>query len=244
VRVYAIPPLPTWRRLRDYIAAHGRGDTWLHWGGVKGFGAIVERDYYRWISGAAQAGLQVMVHVGEDGLPTLLAIYDCVRQEQHLADPRFRIEHGHDLAAALIPVMARAGVIASWQPPLLAQFDRRRPAPLNLFPCRALLAAGVPLAFGSDAQPEDPPAPLESLATALERAAPDGSRLTFDEALRAYTAGAAYAEFAEKDKGTLAPGMLADFVLFDRDFSRGPTRAIRQSRVRLTVVGGRVAYRE
>ena len=77
---------------------------------------------------------------------------------------------------------------------------------------------------------------------ALERAAPDGTRITLDEALRAFTLDAAYAEFAEKEKGSLEAGKLADFVLFDRDFSRGPAHGISASKVRMTVIGGRVAY--
>ncbi len=248
VRVYATPPLPAWRRLRDYIAAYGRGDAWLHWGALKGFGAIDGPSYYRWVSGASQAGLQVMVHVGDEtGLRTLLGVFDRVRREQSLRDPRFRVEHAHDMPADVIPLMVQAGAIASWQPPLLAHVDQRTaagmPPPRNLFPCRALLEAGVRIAFGTDAQPtDDYTTPLASLQMALERAAPDGSRLTLDEVLRAYTRDAAYAEFAETEKGVLEPGQLADFVLLDRDLSRVPLRAFHEVKVRMTVVGGRVTY--
>jgi hypothetical protein len=250
MRVYASPPLRSWPRLRDYVEAFGRGDDRMHWGALKGYGAIREDEYYRWVSGASRAGLQIMVHLGsQDELRTLLRVFERVRREQGLADPRFRIEHAHDMPADVIPMMARAGAIASWQPPLVMQFDLRTaagsPPPLNLFPCRALLTAGVKIAFGTDTYPavETIPA-LASLQMALERAAPDGSRLTLDEGLRAYTLDAAYAEFREKEKGSLEPGKLADFVLFDRDFSAGPVHAIRDARVRMTVVGGRVAYEQ
>ena len=229
LRVYASPPLPGWQRLRDYIAAYGRGDDWLHWGAVKGYGVITAEAYYRWVSGASQAGLQVMVHTGaNDELRTLLGVFERVRREQNLRDPRFRVEHAHDMPADAIPRMAQAGAIASWQPPLLAHEDQRtaagQPAPKNLFPCRALLNAGVKIAFGTDSSPwiSGVIAPVEAIEMALERAAPDGTRITLDEALRAFTVDAAYAEFAEKEKGSLEAGKLADFVLFDRDFSRGP----------------------
>jgi predicted amidohydrolase YtcJ len=66
--------------------------------------------------------------------------------------------------------------------------------------------------------------------------------MTLDEALRAYTRDAAYAEFAEQEKGTLAVGKLADFVLFDQDFSGGARVRTGETKVRLTVVGGRVVY--
>jgi predicted amidohydrolase YtcJ len=251
VRVYASPPLPGWPRLRDYIAAYGRGDDWLHWGAVKGYGVITAEPYYRWVSGASQAGLQVMVHTGaNDELRTLLGVFERVRREQSLHDARFRVEHAHDMPADAIPRMAQVGAIASWQPPLLAHEDQRtaagQPAPKNLFPCRALLSAGVKIAFGTDSSPwiSGEIAPLQALEMALERAAPDGTRITLDEALRAFTSDAAYAEFAEKEKGSLVAGKLADFVLFDRDLSRGPAHGISAAKVRLTVIGGRVAYEE
>jgi predicted amidohydrolase YtcJ len=63
-----------------------------------------------------------------------------------------------------------------------------------------------------------------------------------EEALRAYTTGAAYAEFMEQEKGTLARGMLADMVLIDRDLTRIAPETIRDARVMMTVVGGRVVY--
>jgi predicted amidohydrolase YtcJ len=248
--VYDSPPLPAWTRLRDYVSAYGRGDAWMHWGGLKGYGAIQRDDYYRWVTGASQAGLQVMVHLGsENELRTLLAVFDRVRREQSLRDPRFRLEHAHDLPADVIPIMARAGAMASWQPPLLLHTDQRtaagQPPPKNLFPFRPLLDAGVKIAFGTDTYPASEVIPaLTSLQLAMERAAPDGSRMTLDEALHAYTLDGAYAEFAEKEKGSLEPGKLADFVVFDRDFSRGPVHAIRDARVRITVVGGRIAFEE
>jgi predicted amidohydrolase YtcJ len=249
LRVYASPELPGWQRLRDYIAAHGRGDDWLHWGAVKGYGVITAEAYYPRVSGAAQAGLQVMVHTGgNDELRALLGVFERVRREQNLRDPRFRVEHGHDMPADAIPRMAQAGAIASWQPPLLAHEDQHtaagQPAPTNLFPCRALLNAGVKIAFGTDSSPwiSGVIAPVESLEMALQRAAPDGTRITLDEALRAFTADAAYAEFAEREKGSLEAGKLADFVLFDRDFSRGPAHGISAAKVRMTVIGGRVAW--
>ena len=66
--MYAATPLPAWRRLRDYRKAHGSGDLWMHWDALKGYGAIRADDYDRWVSAASQAGLQVMVHVGSDGI--------------------------------------------------------------------------------------------------------------------------------------------------------------------------------
>ncbi len=67
-------------------------------------------------------------------------------------------------------------------------------------------------------------------------------KLSLDQALDAYTRGSAYAEFAEKRKGTLAPGMLADMVVFERDLFAIPPREILTTPVDLTIVGGRVVF--
>lgn len=215
-RLFAAVPLPAWTRLRDHVAAHGRGDEWLHWGGLKLFGMSLasdprpseERkpdrwsvqftlgDLYTWISGASQAGLQVMVHGGGDDV---LRIFDRVRREQNLQDPRFRIEHAHNLAPETVALFATSGAIASVQPPLLAHFDHRTkigvPLPKYLFPCRDLLEAGVVIAFGTDAiTASSLTPPLESIRMALERPGPDGRPLTFEECLRAYTRDAACEE--------------------------------------------------
>jgi hypothetical protein len=105
----------------------------------------------------------------------------------------------------------KAGVIASIQPPLLAHFDIQtssgeRP-PDHLFPCRELSEAGVTIAFGTDAITASPlTSPFASIQMAMERPGPDGSRITLEECLRAYTRDAAYAEFAEKEKEASSAG--------------------------------------
>ncbi|HKT06964.1 MAG TPA: amidohydrolase family protein, partial [Gemmatimonadaceae bacterium] len=67
-------------------------------------------------------------------------------------------------------------------------------------------------------------------------------KITVEEALRAYTTGAAYASFDDKRKGSLVKGKLADFVLIDRDLTKIPPEQIREAKVQMTVVGGRVVY--
>jgi predicted amidohydrolase YtcJ len=69
-------------------------------------------------------------------------------------------------------------------------------------------------------------------------------KITAEEALRAYTSGNAYGMFAEKDRGKLAPGYLADLVLLDRDLTRIPPEAIEQAQVLTTIVGGRVVFQK
>ena len=110
------------------------------------------------------------------------------------------------------------------------------------------LHAGVPLAFGTD-YPVEPVAPFRGLYAAITRKSEDGmkdyfpeQKLTMDQAITAYTKGSAFAEFEEREKGTLAPGMLADFVELDRDITSIPAKEILGTKVVRTIVGGKVVY--
>ena len=68
-------------------------------------------------------------------------------------------------------------------------------------------------------------------------------KITVEEALRAYTAAGAYASFEDGEKGVLAAGRLADFVVLDRNLFEVAPEKLRDARVAMTVVGGRVVYR-
>src|SRR5437868_3765425 len=107
---------------------------------------------------------------------------------------------------------------------------------------------GVYLAFGTD-YPVEPITPFRGVYAAVTRKNEAGTaeffpgqKLTIDEAIAGYTSGAAYAEFAEHDKGTLAPGMLADFVVLDRDITRVAPAEILKTHVLRTVVGGKTVF--
>ena len=214
-------------------------------------------DLYRWISGADAAGLQVAVHaIGDRANGLLLDTYERVAREHGPRDRRFRIEHAQHLASEDIPRFAALDVIASVQP-YHAIDDGRWAARVigpdrieTTYAFRSLLDAGARVAFGSDWFVA-PPTPLEGIYAAVTRrtlddANPGGwvpeQRISVDEALRAYTATASYAEFAEDRKGVLAPGRLADFIVIDRDVTAMPPEAIRDARVVVTVVGGRVVF--
>ncbi len=115
---------------------------------------------------------------------------------------------------------------------------------------RSLLDAGAHLAFGTD-WPIAPLDPMLGVAAAVTRRTLDGKnpggwhpqeKISVAEALAAYTSGSAYAAFAENDKGTLAPGKLADFVLMSEDpFAVAPEK-LETVRTVLTVVGGRIVF--
>jgi predicted amidohydrolase YtcJ len=115
---------------------------------------------------------------------------------------------------------------------------------------KSLLDHGARLAFGSDWYVA-PPAPLIGIYAAVTRRTLDDERpggwvpeqkITVEQALRAYTAGSAYAGYQEKEVGMLMPGMLADLVVIDQDLTRIKPEAIRDARVMLTLVGGRIVF--
>ena len=116
---------------------------------------------------------------------------------------------------------------------------------------RTLLDTGAVLAFGSDwsVAPLDPVLGIYAAATrrTLDGKNPQGwipeQKITVEEAVRAYTVGSAYAEFAENVKGTIAPGMLADIVVLSDDIFRIDPIKIENVTVRLTIMDGRVIYK-
>ena len=281
-RIYAVVPLAQWQQLADTLRARGRGDAWLHIGGLKGFvdgslgshtaamlqpftdapndtGLFVNtpEHLYEWTSGADKAGLQVIVHaIGDKAIRTQLDIYQRVERENGARDRRFRIEHLQHIAPADIPRVAALGVTASMQPYHAIDDGRWAEKVIGheraktTYAFRSLLDAHVRLAFGSDWFVA-PATPIEGIYAAVTRRTLDDKnpggwipeqKISVEDALRAYTQGGAYAEFAEKEKGTLAPGMLADFVILDRDLTKIAPETIRDTKIMMTVVGGKATF--
>jgi predicted amidohydrolase YtcJ len=212
---------------------------------------------YQWTKAADAAGLQVMIHaIGDRANRELLNIFERVARENGSGDPRFRIEHAQHLDDAAIPRFGRLGVIGSMQP--YHAIDDGRWAERVIGPRRALgtyafrrlIDSNARLAFGSDWYVE-PATPLGGIYAAVTRRTLDGAnpggwvpgeKITVEEALRAYTIDAAYAEFTEREKGSLERGKLADLVILERDITQVPPETIRDVRVLTTIVGGRVVY--
>ncbi|MFN2601894.1 MAG: amidohydrolase [Gemmatimonadaceae bacterium] len=141
-RIYAVTPIRQWERLRDTVAARGKGDEWVRIGGLKGFadgslgshtaamfapftdspkdsGFFVQPpdDLRKWGLGGDRAGLQVIVHaIGDRAINSQLNIFEQIERENGPRDRRFRIEHAQHLLPADIPRFAALGVIASMQP--------------------------------------------------------------------------------------------------------------------------------
>jgi predicted amidohydrolase YtcJ len=212
---------------------------------------------YAWTSGADNAGLHVIVHaIGDRAIRTQLDIFERVERENGVRDRRFRIEHAQHVAPPELPRFAALGVIASMQPYHAIDDGRWAEKVIGhergkgTYAFKSLLDNHTRLAFGSDWFVA-PATPLEGIYAAVTRRTLDGAnpngwypeqKITVEDALRAYTSGAAYASYDERDKGTLERGKLADFVMIDRDITRIAPEEIAQARVMMTVVGGRIIH--
>jgi len=209
------------------------------------------------ITGADAAGMQVCIHaIGDKAISTVLDMYAKTFSGHDGADRRFRIEHAQHVAAKDFDRFAQLGVIASVQPYQAIDDGRWAEARIGhdrasrTYAFRTLLDHKVHLAFGTDWDVA-PLNPLLTVYAAVTRATLDGKmpngwfpeqKLTVPEAVRAYTMGSAYAEFQDKEKGSITPGKLADFVLLSDDiFSIDPAK-IRDVKVLKTVVGGKIVF--
>ncbi len=195
---------------------------------------------------AAAHGFQVATHaIGDAANAQIISAYEQLAKK-YGRDRRWRIEHFQIADPADIPRLAPAGIIASMQP--THQTSDRLMAEKRLGPNRlagayawqSVLKSGARLAFGTDF-PVESPNPFPGLAAAVSRQDMQGQppggwipseRLTFAQALSAYTRGAAYAGFAEDRIGSLEPGKWADFILVDRD----PAAVDAQSLARIEVI--------
>jgi predicted amidohydrolase YtcJ len=207
-------------------------------------------------SGADQAQIQICIHaIGDRAIAEILDMYARLGGDNP-AEHRFRIEHAQHMRPQDFARFHQLGVIASMQP--YHAIDDGRWAEKRLGPERAkssyawrsMLDAGVPLAFGSD-WPVAPLSPIQGIYAAVTRATLDGKhpdgwypeqRLSVEEALSAYTQGSAYAAFQENEKGSIAPGKLGDVVLLSDDLFTIPPTKIKDARVVMTIVGGKIVY--
>jgi predicted amidohydrolase YtcJ len=210
------------------------------------------------------AGYQIGFHaIGDKGIQLALDAFaeaekaakqGKVKAADGGTDYRLRIEHAQVTTPQQILRFKELKVIASMQPShLLTDMNW---AESRLGPKRAehsyawaeFLRHGVVLAFGTD-YPVEPVTPFRGLYSALTRISEDGKKsyypaqkLNIEQAITAYTTGAAFAEFAEKQKGKLEPGMLADLVVLDQDITAALPPKVLGTKVLRTVVSGKTVY--
>jgi predicted amidohydrolase YtcJ len=210
------------------------------------------------------AGYQIGFHaIGDKGIQMALDAYaeaEKAAKEAKVkavdggADYRLRIEHAQVTTPQQILRFKELKVIASMQPShVLTDMNW---AESRLGPKRAahsyawaeFLRRGVTVAFGTD-YPVEPVSPFRGIYAALTRTSEDGKKtyyfeqkLNIEQTIAAYTTGSAFAEFAEKQKGKLEPGMLADFIVLDQDITAALPPKMQDTKVLRTVVGGKTVY--
>ena len=210
------------------------------------------------IRDADKAGLQCSIHaIGDRANNMLLNYFEKVERENGPRDRRFRIEHAQHLLAADIQRLAKLGVIPSMQPYHAIDDGRwaeKRIGPARIkttYAFRSLVDAGAKIEFGSD-WTVAPLSPILGIHAAVTRETIDGKnpegwvpeqKISVEEAVRAYTSTAAYAEFAEREKGSLEPGKLADVVVLSQDIFRIKPDDIPKTKVVYTIVGAKLANR-
>lgn len=206
---------------------------------------------------ADAAGMQVVAHaIGDGAMEEMLDIIETLNAPRGGANPlRHGVVHCQVTAPGQWDRLAALGAGALVQP-IFLDYDHT----IVTARCGAALAGtsyafgdavrrGLPVSYGTDA-PVESLDPLRNLYAAVTRRPLSGGApwqpqqaVTRAQALFCYTQGSAWQEFAEAEKGRLAPGFLADFTVLDRDYFTVPEADIPRLRVQATVTGGQVVYR-
>lgn len=238
--------------LEPYLDAQGRPTD------NRGPLYVSDRDYRALVRALDADGWQMHAHaIGDRAVRTALNAYEAVaRPGRH--GRRHTITHLELVHPDDCRRFARAGVVASmqlqWAMPGPFTDDALRPylgpeRHARLYPARSLAKAGARLAGGSD-WPVDPLLPFTQIATAVDRSNPEQNQpplnareaLTRSQSLVMHTAGAAYQLHDDGKSGTVRPGRRADLIVLDRDITRVPVTEIRATRVRYTLIAGRVVH--
>jgi predicted amidohydrolase YtcJ len=202
-----------------------------------------------------RAGFQLAFHaIGDRANRVALDTFAAVVAANGPRDRRDRVEHAQIVAPEDFARYGSLDIIASMQPSHLLDDERWATGRLGpersrgAYAWRTMEQNNARLAFGTD-HPVEPLNPLRGIYACVTRELPQGSAswqpqesLPIKDCLRAYTTGSAYAEFEEKRKGTIAPGMLADLVVYAVDLNQIPARDLLTTKVKMSVAGGRIAY--
>ena len=209
---------------------------------------LAEADYEFLLQTANELGLQVSTHaIGDRAIELVVRSHEKIGSAPIVKALRHNIIHAELLTAPLIKRVKALDMLLLLQPNFVhrwglpnGMYDARLGPELaqQLNNFRLILDAGIPSAFGSDCMPMDP---FYGIFSAVTHPNP-AIRITVEEALRLYTVDAAYASFEEQLKGTLAPGMLADFIILSANPHTIPPEKLRDVKVLQTFVGGKSVY--
>lgn len=216
-------------------------------------------DFNRIVKILHESGLQIAIHVvGDEGMDICLDAFEKASPSTLPAKRRHRLEHANFPTQRNLDRMQKLGIVASIQPSwihlygdvygnLLGKDIENRTIPIKSF-----LQRGIPVAFSSDVPATMVFEPFWGFIGAVTRKTRMGKYLApaeaivMKEALRAYTYGAAYAAFEEKEKGSIEEGKLADLAVWEQNLYtvRPEPDDIKALKVLMTILGGKIVYQD
>jgi predicted amidohydrolase YtcJ len=209
-----------------------------------------DEDFYKLIETIHKAGCQISIHAESDrSIDQTLWAYEKALEKYPRKDHRHRIEHFELVTMKQIKKAVRLGVALAMQPAFMTVCENLEDyRPLfgeerikRFHPYRSILDEGALVAGGSDS-PVTRINPLEGIHALVNHVIKD-QRIDVHEAIEIFTINNAIIGFEEKTKGSIEPGKLADFVVLSEDPYRVPKENIRNIKVEMTIVGGKVVYK-
>ncbi len=209
----------------------------------KGKLLFTEEELEEIILKAEKADMQVVIHaIGDRAIDTVIDVYKKARKVREL---RHRIEHFEMVHEEHIMAVKKLGIVVSMQPNFTANWQQRgglyerrlgweRAKKMN--PYKQIYESGVIMAFGSDNMPFDP---LYGIYGAMSHPLVE-ERLTFEEAVKAYTYYSAVANNSEKYRGSISPGKEADIVMLEGNLVRTLPEDVLNTKIRYFLQDGRL----
>jgi len=248
-------------QFQERSLAFGAGDDGLRLGGVKimvnettGQLQPQPQELNRQALESHRAGFQLAIHCIEPGtVAAAIAALEYVGGKLSMAEQRHRLEHCSECPPELLERLVKLRAAVVTQPPFLYSSGERYIATIPpqrqrwLYRIKSFLDAGLIVAGSSDS-PIAPDNPLLGICAAVTRKAETGQVLlpeeavTAEQALAMYTINAAYASFEEDIKGAIAPGRLADMVILSTDPLKVPPERLRDIKVEMTIIDGKVVW--
>ncbi len=246
---------------QEACLASGSGNSQLRLGGVKIILSETTGQMYppqselnQQVFNAHQAGFQLAIHAIEPNtVEAAITALEYTHSHLPQAGRRHRIEHCSECPPHLLKRLAKLQVVVVTQPPFLYYSGERYLAEIPasrlrwLYRIKSIINSGLIVAGSSDS-PVVPNNPLVGIYAAVTRQAESGQQLlpqeciSASQALAMYTANAAYASFEEGIKGSITPGKLADIVVLSDDLTKSPPEQIKDIRVEMTILGGKVVW--
>ncbi len=260
-RVYMMTGVEAVSQFQDAGLASGSGDSQLRLGGIKMTPSEATGQLYppqpelnQQALNAHQAGFQLAIHaIRQSTVEAAIIALEYAYSRFPQAGRRHRIEHCSECPPRLLKRLKKLQVVVVTQPPFLYYSGERYLVTVLadqlrwLYRFKSFLNSGLIVAGSSDS-PIVPDNPLAGIYAAVTRQAESGQQLLPEEcisanqALAMYTINAAYASFEEDIKGSITPGKLADMVLLSDDPTKIPPERIKDIKVEMTIIGGKVVW--